>query len=877
MLTLKQYQLNTLEALRLYFRRVVELSGANFRDPASSAFYDVTGELLGQGIPFREVPRLPGLPYVCLRIPTGGGKTLLGAHAVGLTAKEFLRTDYPTVLWLVPSDAIKDQTLAALENREHPYRQALDAAFGGHVTVIDLSAAFYVQRPTLENTATIIVSTLAALRVERMDSRKIYEAAGALQAHFVGLTPAQQDLLGPEPIPSLANVLRLHRPIVIMDEAHNARTTLSFEMLERFKPSCIIELTATPATMDKPEQGLIPSNILWHVSAAELQAEAMIKLPIELSTRTDWRQAIDEAIQLQDRLEKSARVEEAMTGEYIRPIVLLQAEPNRELNSITVDKIKECLVEEFRIPAEQVAIATGDQRELEDVNLFARDCPIRYIVTVYALREGWDCSFAYVLCSVADMTSKTAVEQLLGRVMRLPRAAPKQQADLNQAYAIAASLNWAQTANSLADALIASGFERFEIPRMISQPILPIGSPGRANPFVVTVSEMPNIAHLPSSLQQSVTYDLVKGELTFHGTQLTKADRDALAASFETLEGQAAAATLYDQVAAATMPAVTAAMEPRTISVPRLAYRVAQTGLLELFDETQFVRAQWNLGQYDHRLEPGHYQPIGDPANRGLIGLDENKRLRLSFVQELHEQLTLDVDVDWTVERLTNWLDRQIPHPDLTLAQVTSFIHRLLTDLVERRSIPLATLVRDKFHLRDAVANRIEEHRTHARGQSFQSILTGENVVVDESFSFTYPPTYPANSIYQGAYRFQRHLYPDVGELASRGEEHDCAVLIDSMPEVRWWVRNLAKRDEHSFWLPTSGHRFYPDFVALLKDGRLMVIEYKGGDRIDNSDSLEKDRVGRLWADRSRGKALFAMVNVSDMHDRIRSLMRSGS
>ena len=43
-----------------------------------------------------------------------------------------------------------------------------------------------------------------------------------------------------------------------------------------------------------------------------------------------------------------------------------------------------------------------------------RDCPIRYIVTVEKLREGWDCPFAYVLGSVGNVATETAVEQLLG-------------------------------------------------------------------------------------------------------------------------------------------------------------------------------------------------------------------------------------------------------------------------------------------------------------------------------------------------------------------------------------------------------------------------------------------------------------------------------
>jgi len=40
--------------------------------------------------------------------------------------------------------------------------------------------------------------------------------------------------------------MMIHRPMIIMDEAHNARTKLTFEVLNRIAPSCIVELTATP-------------------------------------------------------------------------------------------------------------------------------------------------------------------------------------------------------------------------------------------------------------------------------------------------------------------------------------------------------------------------------------------------------------------------------------------------------------------------------------------------------------------------------------------------------------------------------------------------------------------------------------------------------
>ena len=124
--------------------------------------------------------------------------------------------------------------------------------------------------------------------------------------------------------------------------------------------------------------------------------------------------------------------------------------------------MKEALIDDFRIPEERIKVATGTHWELGELNLFAEDCPVRYIITVQALREGWDCSFAYVLCSIAEQQSPRAVEQLLGRVLRLPNAIRKLPQELNEAYAFAATLSFKDTANALVEGLVENGFEQFE-------------------------------------------------------------------------------------------------------------------------------------------------------------------------------------------------------------------------------------------------------------------------------------------------------------------------------------------------------------------------------------------------------------------------------
>lgn len=218
-------------------------------------------------------------------------------------------------------------------------------------------------------------------------------------------------------------------------------------MQARVNPCAIIEFTATPRRK---------SNILHSVSAQELKRADMIKLPIMLSEHDSWQSAVSGAIAARAALAETAQDD----ADYIRPIVLFQAQPKNQ--EVTVAELKKHLVDDLNIPAGKIAVATGSQRELDGIDLFDRACPIEYVITVEALKEGWDCSFAYVFCSVSRIRSATDVEQLLGRVLRMPYAQRRRNADLNKAYSFLCEPSFGEAARALTDKLVAMGFEEDE-------------------------------------------------------------------------------------------------------------------------------------------------------------------------------------------------------------------------------------------------------------------------------------------------------------------------------------------------------------------------------------------------------------------------------
>jgi type III restriction enzyme len=850
---LNNYQCDSLDALGRYLR-----SAARFG--AKVAFIKQTGR------PYVSVRQLPGLPYVCLRIPTGGGKTFMACNTLGIVAKEYLHVEHGVYLWLVPSTAILEQTLAALRDRMHPYRQAIDAQFNGRVAIMDLGEALYVQRTELQGKTCIIVSTFQAMRVEETEGRKIYESTGALQHHFTGLSPElesrlerQNDGVVPN---SLANVLRLWRPVVIMDEAHNARTPLAFDTLARFNPSCIIEFTATPETRTDPDEELFASNILYHVSAAELKLEHMVKLPIKLDTRSNWKLAIGDAVRIQRMLEQAAVKEKQKTGEYIRPIVLLQAQPTyQKKTSVTVDVVRQSLIEDFRIPEEQIKRATGDAYEIANLNLLAPDCPVRFIITVAALKEGWDCAFAYVLCTVSEIGTSRAVEQILGRILRMPHATKKDQSALNCAYAVAASQPFAQAATSLKETLIeCCGFQRLEADQLVSRTDdqQTFQGAGIMFPeFEQKVTEKPDLNKLPDDLRDRVTFDEERSTLIV-ADNVTESDKAALAECFTSEEDKKAVETIYHH----SQGHFVKPQPPRPpFRVPMLMIRV--DGQLELFEEDHFLGGFWKLTDYSAALSESEYPSVYIAGESVEIDVSEQGRLEIRHAEQVQQQLRLLVaEPGGNIVGLTNWLDRQIPHRDILRADATHFIHRVLTELMESRKLSIEQLDQEKFRLCNAIADKIRKHREEHRHSAFTQLLLpveGEDsdFEVDPAIYFELSEDqYAPNQYYSGSYKFKKHHFTKIGDFDT-DEECDCGWFIDQMEEVDTWIRNVPRK-EGSLFFPTPGDRFYPDFVVRLKDGRFLLVEYKGKHLWD---SAADDRlVGDLWADSSKGSCVFVMV-----------------
>jgi len=434
-------------------------------------------------IPFS--PRVDGcgrpVPNAVLKVPTGGGKTWLAVSAVSRVMGRYLDRNTGFVLWIVPNEAIYTQTLKRLKDRQHPYRQALDRAAAGRVKVMEKTDRLDAR--DVETNLCVMLLMLQSANRETQDSLKMFQDRGDVHGFFppegeqqahkaaIELTPNLAAYTGMFPMvkDSLGNALRVIRPVVVMDEGHRAISDLAFSTLYGFNPCFVLELTATPQCV-QPRGGRNPregryANVLVEVTGRELDREGMIKMPLNLDPRqgNDWKAPLNAALAKLNALDAEARKLRADTGRYIRPIMLIQVErtgaDQRESGHIHAEDVKDWLLTAGFDQAE-IAIKTAQQNDLNDPenqDLLSPTNRVRAIITKQALQEGWDCPFAYVLCSLAASANLKAMTQLVGRILRQPGALKTGVEALDECHVITHHADTATVVGAIKDGLEQDG------------------------------------------------------------------------------------------------------------------------------------------------------------------------------------------------------------------------------------------------------------------------------------------------------------------------------------------------------------------------------------------------------------------------------------
>ncbi|MCM1167165.1 MAG: DEAD/DEAH box helicase family protein [Lachnospiraceae bacterium] len=845
---LKSYQKDVIKNLRRY----LELMNAS--GDYAKAYRDLMNEqgvIIGAGGVPDYKDTVAHTPHVCFKVPTGGGKTFLAVNSVRPIFEAMPLSQPKVVVWLVPSDAILEQTYRNLSDKNSPYRRKLDVDFSGSVEVITKQAALEGQCfnvTTVNESLIILVMSYDSFRAKNKEGRKVYQENGAL-AQFAKIYKNKDITIADCDETALAQVLNCLNPLVVVDESHHATSNLSVDVLKNLNPCFILDLTATPKQN---------SNIIAYVDALKLKKESMVKLPVIVYNRRTQNDAIRDAVSLRNNLEAAAETERKTAGRYLRPIVLFQAQPRTDTDSTTFEKIKDILIN-ADIPAEQIAIKTSNINELKNVDLMSEDCPIRYIITVNALKEGWDCPFAYILATIANRSSIVDVEQILGRVLRQPNAKNFTSKFLNMSYVLTCSDDFRATTENVIAGLNSAGFSKRD---------MRLGKDASA--------EVPAAHIQPVPIQQLEINEnkLLSNELDI--------DPNVLKAELAAIKESPSALVLTEELqqAEAAAEEYNAAVEEQSASGYSSTSMELRDKMNLFYINSEFADTVKNIKVPQFFIKTDAVLFADDPyilldkerLNDGFTLRDKSTEIDFSATDG--EIVRIDVEKSNTTPKsvnLSEWDTKAFKQyfNSLTPAARTDACKRKIEQQLDKikcidtedlsmyvgrvvdlmNSDMLSDLEANVLRYADKIKKKIEALLEEYAMKRFRGLIDKGKIVCRPSYVFEEPIT-PISSIET----LSKSLYT-AEDKNMNGFEYTAINKIASLDNVLWWHRVTAGKG----FCINGFTNHYPDFLVMTRSGRLVAVETKG-DYLDTPETRQKLELGRTWASKAGDDFAYYMV-----------------
>ncbi len=839
---LKPYQLQVIKDLSLFLEHIQETKDVK------EAFYNFWAKhpktplfpFAGTAIePYKN--NVPRVPHICVKVPTAGGKTFIACNAIKTIFDAFAYDKPKAVVWLVPSITILDQTIKNLKDTSHPYRQKINAHFGNRVEVFDKATLLQgsgFNATSVKEQLNIFVLSFDSIRTANKEGRKVFEQNGSLQSF--------ETLLGKDEEISLMKVLQYLNPMVVVDESHNAETDLSVDMLTAFNPCFILDLTATPRKN---------SNIISFIHALELKKESMVKLPVIVYNHQDKTEVVNSSLQLQKRLELHAIEEEKKGGKYIRPIVLFQAQPkngknflNEEEEKSNVQKLKERLIE-LKIPAEQIKIKTANINEIKGIDLMIKKCEVRYIITINALKEGWDCPFAYILASLADKSSAVDVEQILGRVLRQPYVMKHNFPLLNLSYVLTASSKFLDTLDNIVKGLNKAGFSdksyRTNETELISENVIAkdlskqeLINFDTIDDIDLTRITIPSETELPNSTVSEIELTAIQQNEAFEKTvsDMQANNTTTLPNEIQQLVKTYSIKDIFKDRAA-------------QINLPQFYIKEAASMFEEfedkLLDKESLLKG-FALSKADSNITFDNvvselYKVDLDETNKEhtptFVRLDGYvKENVLAYILDPSKK---DSRVKNFTKRLMNLIGNMFPISD---KEIEKYISKILEDFSDEQFNDLAA---NEYTYKDKIKYKIIALSEIDAEKNFGDFLKTDKVFIKPSFIL--PKNITPGEIGKA---IPNSLYEKEGSM--NGFEERVINEIANMSNIDFWTRNIERKG-----FRINGFiNHYPDFIIQTKSGKTIILETKG----DHLDAEQKIRLGALWESKAGNKYRYFMV-----------------
>jgi len=790
---------------------------------------------------------IPNVPRVTVKVPTAGGKTYIACNALKPIFDSYPDGKNKVVVWFVPSDTILKQTIKNLSDPEHPYRRRINTHFNHSVEIYDKARALQganFNPTTLSEQLSILVLSIQSFSSNKKEDRKVYQENGNLM-QFPDTYEHPENLLPDADITSLIQVINQSNPVVVIDESHNFEAEMRIEALTKINPSFIFELTATPRER---------SNIISFVDAIQLKRNNMVKLPVIVYNNKTVKEVVLNSIQLQKKLEEFAKQAESKGGKYIRPIVLFQAQPRSAQDTVTFEEIKNLLLA-LKIPEEQIKIKTANKNEIKDMDLMSRECEVRFIITVNALKEGWDCPFAYILATIADRSSPVDVEQILGRILRLPYTRQHSVELLNYSFVFTSSANFGKTLELIVKSLNSAGFSSRdyriseEQQRIIEQENQRIFESDLFDNENANILDADTITTLGNSNESKKVIEQIITTARQQGSEYEK--------KIEEIEktNNSLPIDIIGEPKVVNMRAEYV-NEIKDIELPQFHIKQNVEGalfegmnedrlleknlLLQGFDLTkQDINIDFNLLNNEAaRIDLAEARQDEHCPSYQYISYNQLERLKSNFASLAPEK---------QIRCSTNKLMEKIGNINyISDSHLRQYIIRILksstSDVIE-------DILEKTGSYSDKIKEKIVNLSTKYAKDEFEIMIESGKVFLKNSFEFQKRNT-PNNS----NSNFNKSLYAEE-DFMNDFEKQVISEIINN-PNVVFWHKNLVRGNGFKI----NGYlNHYPDFIIKMRNGKIVIIETKGP-HLDNFDSKQKLELGRLWAQLAGNNYRYYMV-----------------
>lgn len=800
---------------------------------------------------------IPNTAHVCIKVPTAGGKTFIAVNALHSIFAAYDTSKTKAVIWLVPWSNLLQQTVNALSNPEHPYRQKLNTLFNNKVIIYqkqDLLQGSNFNPSIVKEQLSIFVMSFASLKANNKDDRKVYQENGQLES-FVPQYANRNHILEGVDDTALINVIRSLNPVLVVDESHNAESDLSVDMLKNLNPSFILDLTATPKAN---------SNIVSLVPAIELKKEHMVKLPVIVYNNHDKTEVINNALHLQRKLEILAKKQEAEGGKYIRPIVLFQAQSKTNDDNTTFEKLKQQLLG-LGIPENQIKIKTANIDELKGVDLMDKSCEVRYIITINALKEGWDCPFAYILASLADKSSAVDVEQILGRVLRQPYVQKHKAFQLNLSYVLTASAKFNETLQSIVEGLKASGFSGNEhrvVDKMTeeektTQVIDPVESflfPEQKTNTQEDTIDKSRISFDPNATEDEIETTDVIAEIETMADEQNKELEKQIEEQGKQPVDENIFQEMGDKVKRYRVKESNKEWIDK-IDFPQFFLKVTASDIFgtdeELLNRESLLK-DFKLSEENTKIE-------FDKISSDLYKIDLTETVKDNYTPDwvkIEDNMVKDPIAEYILAKPKDAQISDVTHQIMQIIgnlypipdqEIKKYVGRILNGMNAEQMHDI--LVR-KWSYTDKIRDKIRMLSDSYAEKRFMELIKSKKISTKDNWKLK-KEIVPGNT----GSSIGNSLYEKEG--AMNNFEEKVIMEIGTSSNITFWHRNLDKGK--GFYINGYKANHYPDFILQTKSGKTILVETKG-DHLDGSDSEGKCRLGNEWEKQAGHNFAYFMI-----------------